>query len=108
MAPRKQSVELTPEIIAGEMTPEQKAAAIEQWLNEKVPFFAFKDNERYKDDIVVWVNDEYCKIQRGKHVMIKRKFLLELESSARQKQYAAEVQDGFTSQFDAEVRPRMV
>ena len=108
MASRKQSVELTPEIIEGEMTPEQRAAATEQWLNEKVPFFAFKDNDKYRDDIVVWVNDEFCKIQRGKHVMIKRKFYLALENSARQKQYAAEIEDGFANQFDAEVRPLMI
>jgi len=107
MATRKETTDTEPMEIK-EQTPEEAKASVDAWLNEKLPFFAFKDNGQYKDDIVVWVNDEYCKIQRGKHVMVKRKFLLALENSARQKQLAAEIEDGFEQQFDSEVRPMIV
>jgi len=116
MASRKVNLELNPDDVSEmeqmespkAMTPEEEKAALDAWLNEKIPFFAFKDNGQYKDDIVVWVNDDYCKIQRGKHVMVKRKFMLALESSARQKQVAAEIADGYERQFDSEVRPMIV
>lgn len=42
--------------------------------NELVPFYLFRDNDKYKDDVFVAVNGESCLIQRGQHVMIKRKF----------------------------------
>lgn len=98
----QESVEETAPVV--EKTPEQLKADQDAWLNEKIPFFAFRDNGQYKDDIVCWVNDEYCKIQRGKNVMIKRKFYLALEASARQKQAAAEVEEGFEDQFETDVK----
>ena len=111
MAPRKTLADGTMEqglneenVPVVEKTPAQLKAERDAWLNEKIPFFAFKDNGQYKDDIVVWVNDEYCKIQRGKNVMIKRKFYLALEASARQKQAAAEVEEGFENQFETDVK----
>ncbi|MEA4920633.1 MAG: hypothetical protein VB078_06925 [Clostridiaceae bacterium] len=39
---------------------------------DKVDFYAFKDNDKYKDDIFVAVNGKTFKIQRGKHVRIPR------------------------------------
>lgn len=39
---------------------------------DKVDFYAFKDNDKYKDDIFVAVNGRSFKIQRGKHVRIPR------------------------------------
>lgn len=48
---------------------------------ELVPVKLFKDGEKYKDDVFVAVNGEHCKIQRGKTVMIKRKFARVLEQS---------------------------
>lgn len=43
-----------------------------KWLNERVPFKAFKDNDKYKDDLVVGVNGKTYQIQRGISVMIPR------------------------------------
>lgn len=37
-----------------------------------VSFYAFKDDDRYKDDIVVGLNGKVYRIQRGKHVRIPR------------------------------------
>ena len=48
---------------------------------ELVPVKLFKDGDKYKDDVFVAVNGEHCKIQRGKTVMIKRKFARVLEQS---------------------------
>jgi len=45
---------------------------IMEYLNERVPFFAMRDEEKYKDDIVVGINGKNFVIQRGKHVMIPR------------------------------------
>ena len=44
----------------------------EAYVNERVPFFAFSDNDKYKDDIVVGINGYNYVIQRGKHVQIPR------------------------------------
>ena len=42
------------------------------YLNERVAFIAMRDEEKYKDDIVVGINGKNFVIQRGKHVMIPR------------------------------------
>lgn len=51
---------------------------------ELVPIYLFRDNEKYKDDVFVAVNGEGCLIQRGKQVMIKRKFAQVLQQSMEQ------------------------
>ena len=48
-----------------------------QDMNELVPFFAFRDNDKYKDDIFVGWNGKGYQIQRGKQVMIPRGVLSE-------------------------------
>ena len=52
--------------------------------NELVPFEAFKDNDKYKDDVFVSVNGENCVIKRGERVKIKRKFAEVLDHSEHQ------------------------
>lgn len=71
---------------------------IKAWLNERVPFIAFKDNDKYKDDIVVGVNGKTFIIQRGKQVMIPRYVKLHLDSSMAQEAYAADVMQGYQDQ----------
>lgn len=51
---------------------------------ELVEVKLFKDNNKYKDDVFVSVNDETCQIQRGKKVMVKRKFAEVLGQSHQQ------------------------
>lgn len=41
-------------------------------LLELVPFTAFKDDDKYKDDIYVAVNGKRWQIKRGEQVMIPR------------------------------------
>ena len=44
----------------------------EAYFNEEVPFYAFKDNDKYKDDITVGVNGKMYRIKRGQQVMVPR------------------------------------
>ena len=81
--------------------PEAKdtsSEGIKAWLNERVPFIAFKDNDKYKDDIVVGINGKAFIIQRGKQVMIPRYVKLVLDSSMAQEAHAADVMQGFQDQ----------
>lgn len=52
--------------------------------NELVKVKLFKDGDKYKDDVFVAINGERIKVQRGKTVMIKRKFLRVIEQSRAQ------------------------
>ena len=43
-----------------------------EYWNERVPFKAFKDDGKYKDDLVVGINGKLWRIQRGVKIMIPR------------------------------------
>lgn len=58
-------------------------------LNELVPFEAFKDNDKYKDDITVIVNGKSWRIKRGEEVMIPRYVYDVLKQSEKQDRAAA-------------------
>lgn len=51
---------------------------------ELVDFYAFKDGDKYKDDIVVAVNGKVWRIQRGVHVKIPRYVYDVLDNSQKQ------------------------
>lgn len=72
--------------VSGELTEEQKKANEERkaYWNEPVEVKLFKDNNKYKDDVYVSVNDENCLIKRGERVMVKRKFADVLDKSDMQ------------------------
>ncbi len=72
--------------VGGELTEEQKKANEERkaYWNEPVEVKLFKDNNKYKDDVYVSVNDENCLIKRGERVMVKRKFADLLDKSDMQ------------------------
>lgn len=72
--------------VGGELTEEQKKADEERkaYWNELVEVKLFKDNNKYKDDVYVSVNDENCLIKRGERVMVKRKFADVLDKSDMQ------------------------
>ena len=73
---------------------------------ELVPIFLFKDNDKYKDDVFVAINGQTCQIQRGKQVMVKRKFARVLEQSQAQDTATAEMIDRETSRYAAETKAR--
>lgn len=54
------------------------------YLEEYVPVFLFKDNDKYKDDVTVTVNGKNYQIMRGVNVMVPRKVKLILEQSHKQ------------------------
>lgn len=84
-----------------EKTEEQKKQ--EEWLNELVPFKAFKDGDKYKGDIFVSHNETTYQIKRGVEVMIPRKVYLILERSERQKSMASELVDELEENFNQSV-----
>ena len=57
--------------------------------DELVPVRLFKDNDKYKDDVFVAVNGQRIQIQRGKTVMVKKKFADVLEQSMAQDERTA-------------------
>lgn len=72
--------------------------------DELVEVRLFKDNGAYKDDLTVGVNGEIIKIQRGKTVKIKKKFLRVIEQSNLQAEQLANLIDEKTSEYEAEVK----
>lgn len=62
----------------------EKAFDPNEWMNERVPYMAFKDDDKYKDDIVVIVNGSNFIIKRGELVHIPRYVLTVLESKDRE------------------------
>lgn len=65
------------------MSAEERAAH-EAYMNELVEVKLFKDNGKYKDDLVVGVNGELIVIQRGERVKVKRKYAEVLDNSDKQ------------------------
>ena len=68
---------------------------------ELVDFYAFKDSDRYKDDIIVAVNGRVWRIQRGEHVKIPRYVYEVLANSQRQDTYTANLIERETAARDA-------
>lgn len=87
--------------VSGELTEEQKKANEERkaYWDELVPVTLFKDNNKYKDDVFVSVNDETCQIQRGKTVMVKRKFAEVLDASMKQDLETSELIEQKSSEY---------
>lgn len=77
----------------------QHEEEVKEYMEEKVPFYAMKDNDKYKDDIFVSVNGENCIIKRGEQVMIKRKFYEVLKNSDKQDMKTYELMESFNKKF---------
>lgn len=67
-----------------------KAQERREYLEELVPITLFKDEDKYKDDVIVGVNGKIWQIQRGKEVMVPRYIKQILDNSRRQDQVATE------------------
>jgi hypothetical protein len=79
--------------------PGQQKGKGDDYLAEKVPYYAFKDNDKYKDDITVTVNGYTYQIQRGVHVTIPRFVLHAIENSNRQMAAAADHSQGLQDAY---------
>ena len=74
------------------------------YMNERVPFYAFRDNDKYKDDIVVGVNGKMYRIKRGVQVMIPRNVYLVLKRSMNQDAKTADMIAEKSNEYAAEAR----
>ena len=72
-----------------------------EYMEERVPITLFKDDGKYKEDVVLGINGEKVVIQRGKRVMLKRKFVHLLENHARQQTASAQFQEGLADEYAA-------
>lgn len=79
----------------GKMKPEEV-----EYLQERIPFRAFKDGNKYSEDISVQVNGKIWQIQRGIQVMIPRFVYLALEQSERQLAEAATREAQLIQEFE--------
>ena len=88
----------------GEMTEEQKNrleqvnASGEEYVDVKL----FKDNGKYKGDVLVCVNGERFLIKRGVRVEVPRYVALVLEESAKQDTATANLIESESSRYEAE------
>jgi hypothetical protein len=85
-----------------EPKPEQEKDA--DYWNERIPYEAFYDGDKYADDISVKVNGERYLIQRGKQVMLPRKVVHVLENQAMQRKYSADFNRGLQEEFERETK----
>jgi len=81
---------------------------VEKHLNEVVPFFAFRDDDKYKDDIIVGINGKNWQIQRGKQVMIPRYVHNAIMDADRQRTEAAMTSSKFADKFAVESNLRKI
>ena len=82
-----------------EPTIEEQTEAKES-PNDMVDFFAFKDNDKYKDDIFVAVNGKRYQIKRGQHVKIPRFVAEVLEASRKQDTQTAEMIEKYGEEYE--------
>jgi hypothetical protein len=92
------------QVVHSKKAPDEKAGADPQevvsYLNERVPFRAFKDSKKYKDDISVQVNGKIWLIKRGETVYIPRFVYLAIDQAERQLAEAANFQLELTQKFE--------
>ncbi len=99
----KEKTNPTPEETENTPAPEKTAPKIDP-MEELVPYKAFYDGDKYKDDIYVCVNGERLQIRRGEEVMIKRKFVEVLEASEKQDGLTAAMVARRARAFEAETK----
>lgn len=76
--------------------------------DEYVSVMLFKDNGKYKDDLLVCVNGETCLIQRGVRVQIKKKFLWAIQNQMRQDASTANLIQTMSGEFEDSARAHHV
>ncbi len=74
--------------------------ANEAYMKEPVTIKLFKDNDRYRDDVYVSVNDKSYLIKRGVEVTVPRFIEQALKNSLAQDEYVASLVEQLTSDFE--------
>ena len=68
-------------------------------MKELVDFYAFKDNGKYKDDIVVGINGRFLRIMRGQRVKIPKPYYDVLMQSQEQDAKTAYMMEGLQDEY---------
>ena len=76
----------------------EKQAALDR-MNEKVPVKLFKDNGKYKDDLVVQLAGVAYQIKRGVTVMVPRAVYDIIRRSELQDQHTANMLDALQNEY---------
>jgi hypothetical protein len=69
-----------------------------------VKFHAFKDDDKYKDDIFVAVNGKRYQIKRGVDVMVPESVYEVLQNSQTQDQAAFRLMENKANEFESETK----
>ena len=93
---------------AEDEAPAPKPAPKRDEGEEYVEVELFRDNGRYKDDVLVCVNGESCQIQRGVRTKIKRKFFWAIQNQMRQDKATSIMLAKMHDDFDAAARANNV
>ncbi len=80
----------------------------EVYMNERLPFKAIWDGEKYKDDIVMTINGKNWVIQRGVEVLIPRFVLFAIYDSEDQKIIARRTSSGFEESYKKTMAANMM
>lgn len=80
--------------------------ANEAYMKEPVTIKLFKDNERYRDDVYVSVNDRSYLIKRGVEVTVPRFIEQALKNSLAQDEYVASLVEQLTSDYEKSSQTR--
>lgn len=78
----------------------------EKYYSELVPFKAFKDRDKYKDDLVVGINGKIWRIKRGVQVMIPRAVYDIIAQSEEQDLVASDYMEAQQEAFVTEAKAR--
>ncbi len=84
----------------------QDIAANETYMNQPVTIKLFKDNERYKDDVYVAVNERSYLIKRGVEVTVPRFIEQALKNSLAQDEYVASLVEQLSGDYEKSLTAR--
>lgn len=93
MATKKIEAEATTEV-------KQEKTEANDPMKELVDFYAFKDNGKYKDDIIVGINGKFLRIMRGKRVKIPRPYYDVLMQSQEQDAKTANMMENLQEDYE--------
>ena len=75
----------------------------EAYMNQPVTIKLFKDNDKYKDDVYVSVNDRSYLIKRGVEVTVPRFIEQALKNSLSQDEYVASLVERLVNDYEKSV-----
>lgn len=78
-------------------------SANEEYMKQPVTIKLFKDNDRYRDDVYVAVNDRSYLIKRGVEVTVPRFIEQALKNSLTQDEYVASLVERLVNDYEKSV-----